>query len=152
MNWVYKATGDEWLNGLSHEAVSETKIKFNPRDIISYVELRNTLGKVKMKINEYLITVFGQLVIIENNYNNKEIGNKSEEDNQIVVFLGKFPIDYQEVLTNIQNIKQALDNEAKIQELKDPIDKYQIKLNRDHKSINCDIWLSLVVLNGKCYK
>jgi hypothetical protein len=66
MGLVYKAQTEEWPGGLAHLVVAALKAKYMPDDVITKVELRQMLSKVKMKKDEEPSILFEQLSAIEN--------------------------------------------------------------------------------------
>ena len=79
-NWIYKAHSDDGGNGLADEVVTVTKRKFNPGYKMYRVELRTEISEVKIKKNEYPVTLFEQFCMIENKYNDNKTTNKDGED------------------------------------------------------------------------
>jgi hypothetical protein len=66
---VYKAQTEEWPGELAHLVVAALKTKYMPDDVITKVELRQMLSKVKMKKDEEPSILFYQLSAIENRFN-----------------------------------------------------------------------------------
>jgi hypothetical protein len=66
MGLVYKAQTEEWPGGLAHLVVAALKAKYMPNDVITKVELRHILSKVKMKKDDKPSILFEQLSAIEN--------------------------------------------------------------------------------------
>jgi hypothetical protein len=52
MGLVYKAQMEEWPGGLAHLVVAALQAKYMTDDMITKVELRQMLSKVKMKKDE----------------------------------------------------------------------------------------------------
>jgi hypothetical protein len=61
---VYKAQQEEWPGGLAHLVIDTLKAKCMPVDVITKVELRQMLSKLKMKKDEEPSILFEQLSAI----------------------------------------------------------------------------------------
>jgi hypothetical protein len=65
MGLVHKAQTEEWPGGLAYLVVAALKAKYMPDDVITKVELRKMLAKVKMKKDNEPSILFKQLSAIE---------------------------------------------------------------------------------------
>mmetsp|Transcript_18815 Transcript_18815/g.23344 ORF Transcript_18815/g.23344 Transcript_18815/m.23344 type:complete len:1201 (+) Transcript_18815:436-4038(+) len=95
---VFKTYTDEWPGGLAHRVVEALFKKFQPRDLISRVELRAMLNEVSMKKDEDPCTLFEQISAIENKFNTKN--RKIEEEELIAVVMAAAPEQYASALTS----------------------------------------------------
>jgi hypothetical protein len=60
MGLVYKAQTEEWPGGLAHLVIAALEAKYMPDDVITKVELRQMMSKVKMKKDEEPSVLFEQ--------------------------------------------------------------------------------------------
>jgi hypothetical protein len=103
MGLVYKAQTEEWPGGLAYLVVAALKAKYMPDDVITKVELRQMLGKVKMKKDDEPSILFEQLSTIENRFNKP--GEQIPDDDLIVAVLTAAPKEYVSILTAEQRSK-----------------------------------------------
>jgi hypothetical protein len=103
MGLIYKAQIEEWPGGLAHLVVKALRAKYMPDDVITKVELRQMLSKVKMKKGDEPSMLFEQLSAIENRFNKP--GQSIPEDDLIVAVLTAAPKDYTSILTAEQRSK-----------------------------------------------
>jgi hypothetical protein len=94
MGLVYKAQTEEWPGGLAYLVVAALKA---PDDVITKVELRQMLGKVKMKKDDEPSILFEQLSAIENRFNKP--GEQIPDDDLIAAVLTVAPKEYLLILT-----------------------------------------------------
>jgi hypothetical protein len=103
MGLVYKAQTEEWPGGLAYLVVAALKEKYMPDDVITKVELRKMLGKVKMKKDDEPSILFEQLSAIENQFNKP--GEQIPDDVLITAVLTAAPKEYVSILTAEQQSK-----------------------------------------------
>jgi hypothetical protein len=104
MGLVYKAQTEEWPGGLAYLVVEALKAKYISDDVITKVELRQMLGKVKMKKDDEPSILFEQLsAIIENRFNKP--GQQILDDDLIAAVLTAAPKEYGSILTAEQQSK-----------------------------------------------
>jgi hypothetical protein len=103
MGLVYKAQTEEWPEGLAYLVVAALKAKYMPDDVITKVELRQMLAKVKMKKDDEPSIIFEQLSAIENRFNKP--GQQIPDDDLIAAVLTAAPKDYVSILTAEQRSK-----------------------------------------------
>jgi hypothetical protein len=89
MGLVYKAQTEEWPGGLAYLVMAALKAKYMPDDVITKVELRQMLGKVKMKKDDEPSVLFEQLSAIENRFNKP--GQQIPDDDLIAAVLTATP-------------------------------------------------------------
>jgi hypothetical protein len=94
---IYKAETADWPRGLAHLVVKALFEKYQPKDTISKVELRQQMNRIKMKKDEDPAKLFEQISQIENKYNSATY--RIPTDELIAVVLDAAPIQYQAVLT-----------------------------------------------------
>jgi hypothetical protein len=82
---VYKVQTEEWPGGLAYLVVVALHAKYMPDDIITKVELRQMLSKVKMKKDDEPSILFEQLSAIENRFNKP--GQQIPDDDLIAAVL-----------------------------------------------------------------
>jgi hypothetical protein len=98
MGLVYKAQTEEWPGGLAHLVVAAwSKAKYMPDDVITKVELRQMLSKVKMKKDEEPSILFEELSAIKNRFNKP--GQQIPDDDLIAAVLMAAPKEYVSILT-----------------------------------------------------
>jgi hypothetical protein len=97
---VYKSKTSVWPSGLAHLIADALKAKYQPQDMMTRVELRHQLNKVKLKKGADPATLFEQLSLIENKYNT--LTRTIDSEDLIAVVIDAAPVEYQSVLTNEQ--------------------------------------------------
>jgi hypothetical protein len=100
---VYKAQTEEWRGGLAHLVVVALQANYMPNDMITKVELRQMLSKVKMKKDEEPSILFEQLSAIENRFNKP--GQQIPDDDLIMAVLTAASKEYVSILTAEQQSK-----------------------------------------------
>jgi hypothetical protein len=65
---IYKAQDLSWPAGLAHKVVTALKSKYQPLEMVSLVEMRQTMAKVSMKKNDEPIVLFEKIKITTFNY------------------------------------------------------------------------------------
>ena len=103
MGLAYKAITTDWPGGLAHLVVKSLMDKYQPKDLISRVELRQMLNGIKMKKSDDPAIIFEQISAIENQYNTDT--KKIDEEELIAIVLDVAPFEYQAVLTTEHRMK-----------------------------------------------
>ena len=102
MSVVYESYTDEWPQGLAHLVMKELDKTHTPKDMITRVELKKLLNKVKMKRDANPQTLFKQIANIKNQYLDPKANIKLEEEDLIVQVIAAMPRAHQAVLTSEQ--------------------------------------------------
>ena len=69
MGMVCKASTTEWPSGCADLVIDAMFKKYVPQDIMSRVELRRAMNKIRMKKREDPANLFEQISALENKYN-----------------------------------------------------------------------------------
>ena len=97
LNLIIKATTPDWPGGLAHLVITDLFQKYQPKDKMTRVEVREKLNSVSMKPEEAPSVLFEQLSAIQNQVNNTAY-EVAEEDLMAVVF-NAAPNEYQTLLS-----------------------------------------------------
>ena len=104
MGLVYKAMSNDWTGGLAHEVMAALlKKKYKLEDMISRVELRQKMSKVRMKKNDDPATLFEQLSAIENQYNTAT--QQIDDEDMIATVISVAPTKYKLIVLAEQRLK-----------------------------------------------
>lgn len=135
--------------GLAHLVVAALFKKYQPQDMITKVELRKVLNKIKMKKGKDPATLFEQISSIENKYNTPT--KKIDPDDLIAVVLDSAPNEYQSMLTSEQ---RRLGATVTIEDLETIMNQYwrqtQTLKDKNGESEE-DTEITLTVFEGFCF-
>jgi len=93
----------EWPEGLACNVIKELIKKYKPDDVMSLVDEKVALNKIRMSSSDEPSVLFDQITAVEVRYNTKT--KKISEAEKIAVVLSQAPKMYQSVLTSEQRIK-----------------------------------------------
>jgi hypothetical protein len=146
MGLVYKTQTEEWPGGIAHLGVAALKSKCMPNDVITKVELRQIMSKVRMKKDEEPSTLFEQLSTIENRFNKP--GEQIPDDDLIMAVLTAAPKEYVTILTSEQRSKG---NTHKLTDLESAMTQHWRQSTGALSTENEGNEVTLVTFNGICY-
>jgi hypothetical protein len=112
----------DWPNGLTWMVVSALLTKFQPKDLISRVELRLDINKVKLKKNARPSKMFEQISAAVNKYRSTKI----DQEELIAVVLSTAPAEYKSLLTAE---KRRLGNTLTLADLESAMNQHWRKMN-----------------------
>ena len=97
---AYETMTTDWPGGKAHEVMEKLSSIYQPKDVITDVELESRLSGIKMLANDAPKVLFEQLAEHANWYNTST--QKLETKRQIAVVINKAPEEYASVLANEQ--------------------------------------------------
>ena len=97
---VYKSMSKDFPAGLAHLVVKELFNKYNPKDVVSRVELRRMLAGVSMKETQDPTTLFEQVSAIRNRFDTAS--NQINKEELIAVVIERAPEKYTSCITTEQ--------------------------------------------------
>jgi hypothetical protein len=152
MQLIYKAKSKAWPGGLVHEVVKGLFNKYRSIDMMTLVELRQTLGKVWMKQKDDLAVIFEQIGSIENQYMD---GTRTIPDKELIaVVLSATPEEYAPILTTEQRIRG---NALSLEDLESAMTIHYRKLvvppreGSDDRNSKDGNKIGLSAFNGVCF-
>ena len=89
INKIYLAQDTDWPNGLAWKVVRDLMDEFHPTDIVSKVELKIRMNKVRMGKKDSPKVLFDQISAIKNAYDASN--HIIDEEDLIAVVLDKAP-------------------------------------------------------------
>jgi hypothetical protein len=146
MGLVYEAQTEEWPGGLAHLVVAALKAKYMPDDVITKVELRQMLSKVKMKKDKEPSILFEQLSVIENRLNKP--GQQIPDDDLIAAVLTAAPKEYVSILTAEHRSKGTA---LRLTDLESAMTQHWRQTTGPLSSANEVNEVTLLTFNGICY-
>jgi len=112
----------DWPEGLASEVVKELIKKYKPDDIMSLVDEKVALNKIRMSSNEEPKQLFERIKAVEVQYNTKT--KKISEPDKIAVVLSQAPSMYKSVITAEQRLKRGLGIDVTMQDLREVMDEH----------------------------
>ena len=117
----------EWPEGLASEFVKESIKKHKPDDIMSLVDEKVALNKIRMSSNEEPKQLFKRIKAVEVRYNAKT--KKLSEANKIAVVLSQAPAICKSVITAEQRLKCGLGIDSTMQDLREVMNEHYRLIN-----------------------
>ena len=126
---IMNAQSSEWPDGLACEVVKELLEKYKPEGIMSLVDEKIALHKIRMGQNKDPAKLFNRIVAVETRFNTKT--KKIKEEELIAVVLSQAPKTYQAVLTAEQRMRKQLGVTVTVNDLKEVMKEH-------FKLLNCE--------------
>ena len=145
---IAKSETTEWPGGVAYKIMEALDDKYNPKDLISRVEMRRRLNRVKMSRKEDPDTLFLQLASIESEFSNKTL--KIEQDDLVAVVIEKSPVEYAQAIAAEKRVKQ---NQLTVDDLQKAMkEQYRILYGNDgSRSPSEGNDFALSAFDGKCF-
>ena len=132
ISMILTAQTAEWPEGLACNVVAEMMKKFKPDDVMSLVDEKVALNKIRMSSTDEPKLLFDQIKAVEVQYNTKT--KKIAEADKIAVVLSQAPKIYQSVITSEQRMKRALNIDVTLSDLKEVMEQhYRLLSSEDHE-------------------
>ena len=84
VNMIYESSNENYPGGRAWEVAKALDRKYEPKDMMTIVERKNDLDKIKMSIREHPSILFEQLCGIKNKYKNAS-GKMTDQEMQAYV-------------------------------------------------------------------
>ena len=117
INMIMLSQNDDWPEGLASKVVKQLEERYKPEDIMSLVDEKIALNKIRMGQNEDPKKLFEKIKAVETRFNTKT--KKISEAEKIAVVLSQAPLKYQAILTSEQQLHKSLGTEVKLSHLQE---------------------------------
>ena len=117
INMMMQSQTEEWPEGLACNVVKQLIEKHKPEGIMSQVDEKIALNKIRMSHNEHPTKLLDHIKAAETRFDAKT--NKIKEEELIVVVLSQAPMSYRAVLTLEQRMRKDLGVNVKVKDLKE---------------------------------
>jgi len=117
INIIMQSQTADWPDGLASNVVKLLLDKYKPDGIMSLVDEKMALNKIRMGENEHPTKLFDRIKAVETRFNTKT--NKIKEEELIAVVLSQAPKAYRAVLTSEQRMRKNLGIDVKVKDLKE---------------------------------
>jgi len=127
LGMIITAQTSDWPDGLACDVIKDLFKKYKPEDIMSLVDEKVELAKIRMSPNEEPKKLFDRIIAVETRFNTKtrQIG----EAEKIAVVLSQAPKQYQGVLTSEQCLRRGLGLDVTMKDLREVMDQHYRLLN-----------------------
>ena len=95
---ILSVQSTDWPEGLASDVIKKLKNKYKPQDIMSLVDKKVELNKIKMKATDDPKVLFDQITAVETRFQTKT--HQIKEEDKIAIILSQAPMKYKTVLTN----------------------------------------------------